>query len=95
MNIERIMRIFHRWISLPVAIFMGGIAVTGIILHFQLIENPPGQGGGGPGETIATACPPVKPARHAARFGQSVRACGCPAAALPRCRAAALPRCRR
>lgn len=66
MNFERSLRIFHRWISLPVALFMAGIAITGIILHLQLIENPPGQGQPGPtadgpsGQDIEG--PPVPPA---------------------------------
>ncbi|MFT4077583.1 MAG: PepSY-associated TM helix domain-containing protein [Asticcacaulis sp.] len=80
---ERFLRTGHRWISLPVALFMAGIAITGIILHIQLIQHPPQRGGpppagaqlSGPGgaERLPSALAPLSRANAEALLAAAYR----------------------
>jgi len=47
--IASVLRRWHRWIAVPAGLVMLMIAVTGIILHIQLIQKPPPHGGLPPG----------------------------------------------
>jgi uncharacterized iron-regulated membrane protein len=57
--IAPLFRRWHRWIAVPAGLVMLLIAVTGLILHVQLMQNPPQRGPGPPpGGPGMPAAPP-------------------------------------